>query len=497
MTTPLAPRQKLKRVLYPLFLSVLLGALLYSGGEFYQSIGITGLDTIHQVLGHILGIGVFIALAVFLQRITQYVIMDGIVASMLGTPAPRLLSQIATFVIYLLTITIIIGVVFKKDLTVLLAASGAAGIVIGMALQQLILDVFAGLAINLDRAIKMGDSIVVHQVGDDIIEGKVIEISWRTTRVQDRFCNIIIVPNSRLSSSTITNFSQPQEFLETNIVVMFDVEVPTERVIRVLQAAAVEATTHFAIPNAPAPAVAVRNLTWEGVEYGVYIYPNFESRFRARNLLYQCVLRHLRFAGLRPAIHKQEFLGERPHDYKTYLQPHITHLIASIGRTEIFQDLTEEELTLMATFATLRQMPVGTLVVQGGEVATVMYLLIEGLLAAESRTRKVGMNKQVASEILSPGTLIGGTAMLSGDTYEATVSCKSLALLCEINHDLLDKLLTLHPAVVHKLSLRVAAQLARRNLSTGANEQWQTNDADLEAEVLRQLKRAFAHLQLN
>lgn len=494
--TSLDPRQKFKRILFPLLLSILLGALLYSGGEFYQSIGITGLDTIHQIFGHILSIGVFVTLAMFLQRVVQYIIMDGIVASMLGTPAPRLLSQIASFVIYLLTVTAIIGVVFKQDLTVLLAASGAAGIVVGMALQQLILDVFAGLAINLDRAIKMGDNIVVHQIGDDIIEGKVIEISWRTTRVQDRFCNIIIVPNSRLSSSTITNFSQPQEFLETNIVVMFDVEVPTERVIRVLQAAAVEATTHFAQTNAPAPSVAVRDLTWEGVEYGVYIYPSFEARFRARNTLYQCVLRHLRFAGLRPAIHKQEFLTERLHDYKTYLQPNISHLATSIGRTEIFQDLTEEELTLMATFATLHQMPVGTMVVQGGEVATVMYLLIEGLLTAESRIRKVGVSKQASSEILSPGTLIGGTAMLSGDTYEATVSCKSLALLCEINHDLLDKLLTHHRKVVHKLSYRVAAQLARRNLSTGANEQWQINEADLASEVLRQLKRAFAHLQL-
>lgn len=495
-TTPPIQPHKLRNLFVPLLVSIFLGVAIYYGGEAYQGIGLEGLGTIRIILGYLLGIGEFLVLATLLQRLVQYVVLDWLVASTLGSPAPRLLSQLSAFIIYLLAITAIIGIVFKKDLTVVLAASGAAGIVIGMALQGLILDVFSGLAINLDRAIRIGDNIRMHGSGDLVIEGKVEEISWRTTRLLDRFCNVVILPNRAVAAATVTNFSLPQPFLETSVTVTLDVEVPTDRAIRVLQAAAVEASGQFSPVAAPSPSVTVKEITQEGVQYTVFIYPSFETRPRGRNLVQQAILRHLSCAGLRPAWPKNERVkGERHPQVSN--QPDATQLAKLIGATALFQDLEEADRQLLGTLAPPRYLQAGTFVVHAGEVATSMFLVIEGLLSAETTRRGPG-GKPIAAQNVGPGSLIGGEVMLLGEAYELTVRTRTTVLLCEIDYDLLGKLLAHQPKAAHQLSRRVAAQLTDKlaKEDTG-NQQWQMSEADLAAEVLSNLKRSFLHLKLN
>lgn len=496
MATPPIQSHKLKKLLIPFLVSVILGVAIYYGGEAYQGIGLAGIGTIRLILGYLLGIGEFLILATLLQRLVQYVVLDWLVASTLGSPAPRLLSQLSAFVIYLLAITAIIGVVFKKDLTVVLAASGAAGIVIGMALQGLILDVFSGLAINLDRAIRIGDNIRLHGSGDSIIEGKVEEISWRTTRILDRFCNVVILPNRAMAAATVTNFSLPQPFLETSVTVTLDVAVPADRALRILQAAAVEASGQFSPVVAPSPSVVVKEITHEGVQYAVFIYPSFETRPRGRHLVQQAILRHLSCAGLRPAWLKNERVkGERNPQISN--QPDATQLAKLIGATALFQDLEEADRQLLATLVPLRYLPAGLFVVHAGEVATSMFLVIEGLLSAETTRRGPG-GKPIAAQSLGPGSLIGGEVMLLGDAYELTVRTRTMVLVCEIDYELLGQLLTHQPQVAQQLSRRVAKQMIDKiaHEETG-QQQWQLSEADLAVEVLGNLKRSFAHLKLN
>ena len=58
------------------------------------------------------------------------------------------------------------------------------GLVLGLALKNMILDVFVGLAINIDRPYKIGDWIEVHNVGSEgYLRGQVLETNWRTTRL--------------------------------------------------------------------------------------------------------------------------------------------------------------------------------------------------------------------------------------------------------------------------------------------------------------------------
>jgi small-conductance mechanosensitive channel/CRP-like cAMP-binding protein len=483
-------RNKFKKILIPLIIGAILGFFLYYGGDAYQGIGLEGIGTARIVFGYALGIGEFLVLAIIIQRLVQFVILDWLLGSSFGGTAPRLLSQLSSFIIYLFAVAAIMGVVFKKDLTVILAASGAAGIVIGMALRELILDLFAGLALNLDRTIKIGDSIYLSLPGNAIIEGTVKEISWRTTQLLTRSQNIIIMPNSRLSSAVVTNYSQPKLFFKLQLMVVLDFEAPGERVVRILQAAAMEASEQFAQADTPQPSTTIKDITPDGVRYVVSIYPTFDTRTKAKNLTFHAMLRHLHAAGLNTARPKSEvFKWTMDKPALNLNQPDSLQIAKLIGSTFLFKDLLEDDRQLVATLAPLRKIPAGTFIVHAGEAAIIMFFLVEGLLITESTQR--GKSAKI-SKVISPGNLIGGEVMLLGSSYESTVKAKTASLICEINYKVLGGLLVRQPTLIQKLSQRVAKQLTEKIAQNDTGQQqWKMSEADLTVEVTRNLKRSF------
>lgn len=493
---PSQPRARLAKLAVPFLGSVLLGAALYFGGSAYQTIGLAALDRTWVVLGYALGVGQILFLAVLFRRLVQYVVLDGIVASALGSPVPGLLSQLSALLVYLVAFAAIAGIVFEQDLTFLWAASGVAGFVFGFALREIILDAFTGLAINLDNAIKIGDCIQIHKSGDQVIEGKVLEISWRTTRLADLFRNVVIVPNSKLAGATVTNYSVPGNFYRQPIAITLDIEVPPERAFRILEAGATEGLAGFEVAGAPAPMVWVRDITPTGVDYTLNIFVAFDGRLRARSAVLLTVWRHLAAAGIRPAWPKLERAeaaeagARRPQAQVPREQ--IEGLLAAV---DLFRDLGRAEIALLAETAGLRVVPAGTTLVQSGEAAAAMALIVEGLLAVEPG--RAGDGREEAAATLGPGSLIGAQALLMGEAQRHTVRTRTVSLVCEIDQAALHRLLLARPEAAGWLSRRLAERIARDEAAPGGVRRLQSTEGDLAAEVLGNLRRFFADLRLH
>ncbi|MBS1703096.1 MAG: mechanosensitive ion channel [Armatimonadetes bacterium] len=91
------------------------------------------------------------------------------------------------------------------DTSPIVAGGAVGGIVIGIALQDTLSNVFAGFFLNIDRPVKIGDFIRL----DSGQEGFVEEVGWRYTKIRLYANNLVIIPNNKLSQSTITNFNLP------------------------------------------------------------------------------------------------------------------------------------------------------------------------------------------------------------------------------------------------------------------------------------------------
>ena len=114
---------------------------------------------------------------------------------------PKTISIVINLVV-LLGIMFTLLVHFGVDVTAGIAALGVGGIAIGLALQGTLRDFFSGLHIVTDKSINIGDYIEVKSEG---MEGFIEDIGWRSTRIRTLPNNIVVIPNSKISESTVMN----------------------------------------------------------------------------------------------------------------------------------------------------------------------------------------------------------------------------------------------------------------------------------------------------
>ena len=91
----------------------------------------------------------------------------------------KLVQDLLAGLIYLVATFAIIAYVFDLPVKGLLATSGALAIIIGLALQSSLGDVFSGIVLNIEHPYRVGDWIIL----DDTLQGKVIETNWRATHI--------------------------------------------------------------------------------------------------------------------------------------------------------------------------------------------------------------------------------------------------------------------------------------------------------------------------
>ncbi len=93
------------------------------------------------------------------------------------------------------------------DISPLLASGAIGGLAVALAMQDSLSNLFAGFYLTFDKPIRVGDFIKLES-GD---EGFVEEIGWRNTKIRLWANNVVVIPNSKLSQSIITNYYLPKQ----------------------------------------------------------------------------------------------------------------------------------------------------------------------------------------------------------------------------------------------------------------------------------------------
>lgn len=98
-----------------------------------------------------------------------------------------------------------------------LTTVGIGGIAVALGLQETLANLFAGMQITLSKNVKVGDFVRLES-GD---EGYIEDIHWRATKVRTLQNNWVLIPNSRLAQSIVTNYHSPS----SEIAVIVQVQV--------------------------------------------------------------------------------------------------------------------------------------------------------------------------------------------------------------------------------------------------------------------------------
>ena len=375
-----------------------------------------------------------------MNRMIGVLFWDGFIGRLSDRPVPRLPRDLSAMVLFSVAVLAIISTVFQRDITSMLAASGVFGVIIGLALRTVILDLFMGLAIHIERPFKIGDWLMIHQnrVETHII-AEVIEINWRTTRLRTTRNNMVVVPNSKMGDTIVTNYMEPKPHFRIDLDFTIDFEVPSERVLRVMTAGLKAVTDGEGILDDPVAEVRIKDSTLEGAEYEVrfFILPAKISPNEARHVVNRSVLEHLIHSGITPAHAKEEIFLQRRE--RRALDASLDEdLYQLLTRTELFRKLNAAEFAAVFREMRKRDLTEGETLYAQGDAGDSMFICVEGLLASAITVRGQG---EVKVETLRAGQHFGEGTIFKATSRSTTVTAEADSLVYEIERHVIEPLL--------------------------------------------------------
>ena len=134
-----------------------------------------------------------------------------------------------------LAVLVVGGLVLLSSLgiaiTPILTALGVGGLAVALALQDTLSNLFAGIHLLADKPIRVGDYV---RLSVENVEGHVVDVGWRSTRIRMLQNNVVVVPNKRVAESVITNFDLDEARMAVSIRVGVGYDVDPDHVERVL-----------------------------------------------------------------------------------------------------------------------------------------------------------------------------------------------------------------------------------------------------------------------
>ena len=190
---------------------------------------------------------------------------------------PRLLRDLLRLLLVAIGLAMIYSFVWDKEIEGALAALGVTSIVVGLALQEPLGNLFSGLMLLMERPFEVGETIEVGSVA-----GEVREVNWRSAHIEAIGGSIMVVPNSTLNKETIINFSRPKPHRMEMVDVEFSYQDPP---YKVRQALTELMSDTEGVLEKPAPIAATLGYGDYSIKYRLIYRTLEEDRWPVKNEL--------------------------------------------------------------------------------------------------------------------------------------------------------------------------------------------------------------------
>src|SRR5262245_13643468 len=333
------------------------------------------------------------------------------------------------------------ALLFMPDKVVATTAVGA--VVIGFALQDTLGNLFAGLAIQIEKPFRVGQWVTIG--GKD---GLVSEITWRATTIRTKSGNLVVVPNSVLARDAITNYSEPTRATRLEVVVSAGYDTPPNDVKAAI--ASCLAGEPMVLAD-PAPQVLLADFADSYITYQVLVWTNdFSADIHVRD--------HVR-SRVYYAFHREGIAFPYPVrvniESKRHLEPEQEHGPAhALDQVEILSSLSAAQHGQLASLSRLVLYGAGEVIAREGDAGASMFVLRRG----EAAVTLSDVDGDVAR--LSAGAFFGEMSLLTGDPRSATVTAVTDCELLEIGVDAFRRVVLADAASVERVAAAVSSRRA-------------------------------------
>jgi small-conductance mechanosensitive channel/CRP-like cAMP-binding protein len=385
------------------------GAVTSPGGESPAKMAETALiltATLLQILRILLGM----ALVIGTVRFVGHIIGRTVYRKTAQAEIPSLLRTVVSVAIYIVAFFIIFQSQFPGvPLAPLFTGSTIIGIVVGLALQDTLGNLFAGLALQADQPFGVGDVIIIPGRGEGVVE----LVSWRGVKVRTFQNKLLVVSNSVLGKEIIE--VAPKGNLNAKIVHFNSLYSSSPaRTIRAVR----DAVRHVDnVSDKIRPVVRIRNLGENGIDWEVKYWMNdytlqhdTDALIRQR-IWYVFNRENIEFAYPTRTLYVQPKRKETPEDQ---IRDHVAERLSHV---DIFSPLSQDETQQLASACVRRVYAPGEAIVRKGQDGSSMFVITKGTVKVQIPEN--GYDRTINT--LGENDFFGEMSLLTGQPRSANV----------------------------------------------------------------------------
>jgi small-conductance mechanosensitive channel/CRP-like cAMP-binding protein len=422
--------------------------------------------------------------------------LGGIVLFRVALPAlrlrpPRMVEDLATFAGYVFWAMVRLSQV-GVDLGSIVATSAVITAIVAFSLQETLGNIFGGATLQLENSIHVGDWIKV----DDVV-GRVVDIRWRSTVIETRNWETVVVPNSALMKERFTILGRRLgEPLQWRRWIRFSAsfDVAPRRVIQAVE----DALRRARIPGVaatPPPNCVLMDLNDSTMQYAVrYWLTDLAADDPTDSAVRERIFAAFQRAALEFAFDQQVVhLVQGEAEDERQRRRDVERRVGIVRRIELFAGCTDAEREALASHLVHAPFLPGETLTRQGDVAHWLYLVVSGEVevvfdAGDGERRVLSTIRGGAA-----GAFFGEMGMLAGAPRTASVIALTDVECYRLDKEGFEEVLKARPAIAEEISAVMAER--RADLVSAQQELGDAARARLleesRGELLARIRRFF------
>ncbi len=392
------------------------------------------------------------------------------------TRVPKITRDITLFAVFAVVALYVLRTRGGVNPLGIVTTSAVLTAIVGLAAQNSLSNLFAGLSIQMERPYAIGEWI---QYNDTI--GRVIGVGWKSTRVRTFDDEIVYIPNLDIVKTTVTNFSKPTPMHYMNVSIGVEYGAAPNHVRKVL----LEVCRHDPRVLAhPVPEVRLVDYGDFAITYDVrFAYNGYGQSPRLRSDIQYRFWYALNRVGIRIPfpirdVHHRHI--ERRIEEEKSKQVRL-EARGEIDRVPIVEPLSVAERDLLGARMQIQTFGDNETIVAQGDAGDSLHILHDGACDIFVRNERGG---QAKVSQLTPPAFFGEMSLLTGEPRSATVRAVGDTTVFTIDKELFGEILTANPTVSDALAQALAKRSDDTRESVGrSNEDERRRASQLKARI--------------
>lgn len=382
-----------------------------------------------EIIIYILQLIMFSFLLIIAIKFISFIVFD---AYLQPDSYPRMIKDIVVIILYAVGFLFIAKYYLKLQVTEVLASAAVLTVVVGFALQDILKDLFSGIALNFEESLKIGDWVNISQY-----EGRIEQFRWRSIKIRTTDNVLVVIPNQIASKETVKNFGHSGQYFALRTQIGASYKNSPDLVLKTLRQIL---DSIDMILKDPAPEINTLRFDASSIIYELkYFFNDFSKKCCILGEINRKTWYAFKRAGIEiPFPIREVFLKQT--NEKSVTDEDIIHILKN---NEVLKTIDEKQLQNLVEDVDIKIYGQGEKIINEGETGHHFYYILSGeveILKNNKVMQRLETNEYFGEVSLFTGEMTTADVKASKECTFLQISSEKFRETVKMNHDMARKL---------------------------------------------------------